>query len=140
MECHFTIPSQSAGDFARLYKRYDLQGGHVIKLGPRNEDAAREALQAWPGVSPDLDSRIQCDSSPSCASGALQIGGGITAANAREWLDAGASKVGTALRSESCLDLLRSLSRRISFPERNFREKDLMRSLKPWARTGLSWM
>ncbi|KAG6378552.1 hypothetical protein JVT61DRAFT_12817 [Boletus reticuloceps] len=67
------VASQSAGDFARLYKEYDLQGGHVIKLGPGNEDAAREALEAWPD--------------------ALQIGGGITATNAREWLDAGASKV-----------------------------------------------
>lgn len=47
-----TISSQSAGDFARLYREHDLQGGHVIKLGPRNEGAAREALQAWPGVSP----------------------------------------------------------------------------------------
>ncbi|KAF8450714.1 Phosphoribosylformimino-5-aminoimidazole carboxamide ribotide isomerase [Boletus edulis BED1] len=67
------VASQSAGDFARLYKEYDLQGGHVIKLGPGNEEAAREALEAWPD--------------------ALQIGGGITATNAREWLDAGASKV-----------------------------------------------
>ncbi|KAF8138286.1 Phosphoribosylformimino-5-aminoimidazole carboxamide ribotide isomerase [Boletus edulis] len=54
-------------------EKYDLQGGHVIKLGPGNEEAAREALEAWPD--------------------ALQIGGGITATNAREWLDAGASKV-----------------------------------------------
>ncbi|KAF8559111.1 Phosphoribosylformimino-5-aminoimidazole carboxamide ribotide isomerase [Imleria badia] len=67
------VASQSAGDFTCLYKEYDLQGGHVIKLGPGNEDAAREALAAWQG--------------------ALQIGGGITAANAQEWLDAGASKV-----------------------------------------------
>jgi len=67
------VASQSAGDFARLYRKHDLQGGHVIKLGPGNDGAAREALAAWPG--------------------ALQIGGGITAANAREWLDAGASKV-----------------------------------------------
>lgn len=44
--------SQSAGDFARLYKEHELQGGHVIKLGPGNEDAAREALDAWPGLSP----------------------------------------------------------------------------------------
>ncbi|KAG8218472.1 iron-containing alcohol dehydrogenase-domain containing protein [Butyriboletus roseoflavus] len=67
------VASQSAGEFARLYKEYDLQGGHVIKLGPRNEGAAREALEGWPD--------------------ALQIGGGITATNAQEWLDAGASKV-----------------------------------------------
>jgi phosphoribosylformimino-5-aminoimidazole carboxamide ribotide isomerase len=35
--------------------------------------AARAALQAWPG--------------------GLQLGGGVTAANAKEWLDAGASQV-----------------------------------------------
>ena len=42
-------------------------------LGPGNEEAATEALQAWPG--------------------GLQIGGGITAENAELWLDRGASHV-----------------------------------------------
>jgi phosphoribosylformimino-5-aminoimidazole carboxamide ribotide isomerase len=41
--------SLSAQDFARLYKKHDLEGGHVIKLGPGNDDAALEALRAWPG-------------------------------------------------------------------------------------------
>lgn len=27
-----------------------LEGGHVIKLGPGNDTAAKEALAAWPGV------------------------------------------------------------------------------------------
>ncbi|KIJ70566.1 hypothetical protein HYDPIDRAFT_172356 [Hydnomerulius pinastri MD-312] len=67
------VASHSPGDFARLYKKHGLRGGHVIKLGPRNDDSAKEALAAWPG--------------------GLQIGGGITADNAQEWLDAGASKV-----------------------------------------------
>ncbi|KAH7887742.1 hypothetical protein F5I97DRAFT_1951900 [Phlebopus sp. FC_14] len=67
------VASQSAGDFARLYRQHNLQGGHVIKLGPKNDAAAKDALSSWPG--------------------GLQIGGGITAANAQEWLDAGASKV-----------------------------------------------
>ncbi|PFH52722.1 hypothetical protein AMATHDRAFT_73857 [Amanita thiersii Skay4041] len=67
------VASQSAGYFARLYRERDLQGGHVIKLGPGNDEAAREALREWPG--------------------GLQIGGGITDENAQEWLDAGASKV-----------------------------------------------
>lgn len=48
-------------------------GGHVIKLGPNNDAAAREALAAW--------------------TGGLQVGGGISVKNAQEWLEAGASKV-----------------------------------------------
>jgi len=67
------VASQSSGDFARLYKANGLEGGHVIKLGPRNDAAAKEALAAWPG--------------------GLQIGGGINDKNAEEWLNAGASKV-----------------------------------------------
>ncbi|CAG8818013.1 5210_t:CDS:2, partial [Gigaspora margarita] len=59
--------------YAELYKRHNLTGAHVIKLGPGNDEAAREALRAWPG--------------------GLQIGGGITLDNAREWIDAGADKV-----------------------------------------------
>jgi phosphoribosylformimino-5-aminoimidazole carboxamide ribonucleotide (ProFAR) isomerase len=83
--------SQSSGDFARLYREHGLEGGHVIKLGPGNDDAARDALRAWPG--------------------ALQIGGGINDENAKEWLDAGASKVffdvlGTTVSS---FNVLRSL-------------------------------
>lgn len=59
--------------FAETFRNDQVTGGHVIKLGPGNDDAAREALAAWPG--------------------GLQIGGGISANNAREWLDAGASHV-----------------------------------------------
>ncbi len=59
--------------FAELYKSDGLSGGHVIKLGSGNDNAARAALAAWPG--------------------GLQIGGGITAENAAEWLDAGAAQV-----------------------------------------------
>lgn len=56
-----------------MYQKHGLEGGHVIKLGKGNDEAARDALDAWPG--------------------GLQVGGGITEENAREWLDAGASKV-----------------------------------------------
>lgn len=59
--------------FARTFLEDRLTGGHVIKLGPGNEEAAREALAAWPG--------------------GLQVGGGIHAGNAAGWLDAGASHV-----------------------------------------------
>lgn len=64
------LPSQW---YADLYKQDNLEGGHLIMLGPDNEDAAFRALQAWPG--------------------GLQIGGGITVENAKQWLEAGASKV-----------------------------------------------
>lgn len=56
-----------------MYNRDDLKGGHVIKLGPGNDDAARSALAAYPG--------------------GLQVGGGINADNAGSWLEAGASHV-----------------------------------------------
>ena len=69
---NFVAP-QSAGWFAELFRGADLVGGHVIKLGPGNDHAAREALAAWPG--------------------GLQLGGGITAANAAAWLTAGAAQV-----------------------------------------------
>ncbi len=59
--------------FARRYREDGLQGGHIIKLGSGNDEAARQALAAWPG--------------------GLQIGGGITPENAAEWLDAGASHI-----------------------------------------------
>src|SRR5690606_24782605 len=43
------VAEQGAADFAGLYRRHDLDGGHVIALGPGNEVAARTALAAWPG-------------------------------------------------------------------------------------------
>jgi phosphoribosylformimino-5-aminoimidazole carboxamide ribotide isomerase len=59
--------------YAELYRRDNLVGGHVIMLGPGNQLAAAEALAAWPG--------------------GMQVGGGITEANAVAWLDQGASHV-----------------------------------------------
>lgn len=59
--------------FAELYRKDDLRGGHIIKLGPGNDKAAEEALAAWPG--------------------GMQIGGGITAENGAYWLEKGASHV-----------------------------------------------
>ena len=67
------VSPQTAAWFADTYLKDKLSGGHVIKLGPGNEDAAKSALAAYPG--------------------GLQIGGGISAANASQWLDAGASHV-----------------------------------------------
>lgn len=59
--------------FAELYKKDNIRGGHVIMLGKGNVDAAKAALSAYPG--------------------GLQVGGGITADNAKEYIDAGASHV-----------------------------------------------
>ena len=59
--------------YAELYKGDNLHGGHVIMLGPGNEQAARDALAGFPG--------------------GLQVGGGVNVDNARSWLDAGASHV-----------------------------------------------
>jgi phosphoribosylformimino-5-aminoimidazole carboxamide ribotide isomerase len=69
---HFETGQPSAA-FARLYQSDNLPGGHVIALGPGNRAAALAALAAYPG--------------------GLQMGGGITPENAREYLDAGASHV-----------------------------------------------
>lgn len=59
--------------FAEQFRDDQLTGGHVIKLGPGNDLAARAALEAWRG--------------------GLQVGGGINEINASTWLDAGASHV-----------------------------------------------
>lgn len=67
------ISQFSAGHFARLYRENELDGVHIIMLGPGNEAAAREALAEWPGK--------------------FQIGGGITDSNVQRWLDWGAGKV-----------------------------------------------
>lgn len=67
------VSDEEPAAFARKYRRDGLRGGHIIKLGPGNEEAARAALAAWPG--------------------GMQIGGGITPDNATDWLDCGASHV-----------------------------------------------
>lgn len=73
--------SQHGGSYyAELYKKHNLQGGHIILLGgssneerAKNEAVAFDALQAWPN--------------------AMQLGGGVTSQNAQRYLDAGASHV-----------------------------------------------
>ncbi len=59
--------------FANLFRQHNMRGGHIIMLGPGNEDAARQALKAWPG--------------------GMQVGGGITEHNASDWIDVGAEAV-----------------------------------------------
>ncbi|MGN0345139.1 MAG: phosphoribosylformimino-5-aminoimidazole carboxamide ribotide isomerase [Lachnospiraceae bacterium] len=74
------VSEHSAADFARLYQKKGLRGGHVILLNARDSDyyeatkaQALSALSAYPG--------------------GLQVGGGITADNAPEFICGGASHV-----------------------------------------------
>ncbi|MFD2258099.1 phosphoribosylformimino-5-aminoimidazole carboxamide ribotide isomerase [Luteolibacter algae] len=67
------VSEKPPGWFAEKFRSDNLRGGHVIMLGKGNDAAAKEALSAWPG--------------------GLQVGGGIRSANAKQWLDAGASHV-----------------------------------------------
>lgn len=59
--------------YADLYRQHQLTGGHVIALGPGNQEQALNALRAWPQ--------------------GLQFGGGVNAENATAYLEAGASHV-----------------------------------------------
>lgn len=67
------VSDHPAAWFAELYRKDALSGGHVIMLGPGNEDEAMEAMAIWPG--------------------GLQVGGGIRPGGAWRWLDSGASHV-----------------------------------------------
>jgi phosphoribosylformimino-5-aminoimidazole carboxamide ribotide isomerase len=60
-------------NYAKMYEKDKLLGGHVIMLGPGNTEAAKSALHAYPQ--------------------GLQVGGGINDTNAKEWLEAGASHI-----------------------------------------------
>ncbi|MEA1967246.1 MAG: phosphoribosylformimino-5-aminoimidazole carboxamide ribotide isomerase [Thermodesulfobacteriota bacterium] len=62
-----------SSEFAEIYKKDNLFGGHVISLGAGNHEAVVSALNAFPK--------------------GLQIGGGVTPENARGFLDAEASHV-----------------------------------------------
>lgn len=74
-----------AAYFAELYKANQLEGAHVIMLGPGNEQAATEAIESWPGH--------------------LQVGGGITSENAQQWIARGAAKV--RIRKFNCIECLK---------------------------------
>jgi phosphoribosylformimino-5-aminoimidazole carboxamide ribotide isomerase len=41
--------ARPASWYAGMYRRDGLAAGHVIKLGPGNDEAAAEALEAFPG-------------------------------------------------------------------------------------------
>lgn len=67
------VSDKDASWFAELYRQDNLTDGHIILLGPGNEEAAQSALKVWPN--------------------AFHIGGGIDIDNAQFWLEAGAKKV-----------------------------------------------
>ncbi len=67
------VSDRPAGWYADLYRNDELTGGHLIMLGPGNEEPALEALRTYPG--------------------GLQIGGGMRPENAGRFLDAGASHI-----------------------------------------------
>ncbi len=74
------VSEYDAAYYAGLYRKYDLYGGHIIILNPKNSthyeadlQQAFGALKAWEG--------------------GLQIGGGINDENAALFLDKGASHV-----------------------------------------------
>ena len=74
------VSHYDAAHYANLYRRDGLTGGHIIMLNPASSSyyeatkkQAMKALEAYPG--------------------GMQIGGGVTAENAEEYLAAGASHV-----------------------------------------------
>ena len=74
------VSEQDAAFYANMYKEAGIHGGHIILLNAKDseyyeatKEQALKALAAYPG--------------------GLQIGGGITAENAKEFLAAGASHV-----------------------------------------------
>lgn len=74
------VSEKNAKDFAELYKKDGLTGGHIIILNAKDSEyfettkaQAETALQTYPG--------------------GMQIGGGVSEANAQEYIDMGASHV-----------------------------------------------
>ncbi len=74
------IATKDAAFYANMYEELELRGGHIILLNPVEspyyESTKRQALDAL-----------------SAAPGLMQIGGGINADNAADFLEAGASHV-----------------------------------------------
>ncbi len=66
--------------YAKIYKKYGLNGGHVIILNPKQSEYYDEDIR-------------QAKLALSSFSGGLQIGGGITADNAKNFIEMGADKV-----------------------------------------------
>ena len=67
------ISDHNAAHYADLYRQNDLRGGHIISLGPNNQQQVFKSLAAYPN--------------------GLQYGGGVNPENATEFLVAGASHI-----------------------------------------------
>ena len=67
------VAGEPSGWFADRFRTDGMAGGHVIMLGPGNEEAAQEAIAAWPD--------------------GFQVGGGVDVHNAASWIASGASHV-----------------------------------------------
>lgn len=74
------VSEKSAADYAKLYQKNHLEGGHVILLNGKDSSFYGET-------------KAQALSALSAYPGGLQAGGGITAENAEDFLEAGASHV-----------------------------------------------
>ena len=67
------VSNYDAAHYAKLYQQHQLTGGHVIALGPNNQEQVLAALAAYPN--------------------GLQFGGGVNLKNAASYLAAGASHI-----------------------------------------------
>lgn len=74
------VSDYDGGYYGKLYKDYDLNGGHIIILNHKESEFYEKDLQ-------------QAYKALSAFEGGLQIGGGITDENACEFLERGASHV-----------------------------------------------
>ncbi|MCC8028718.1 MAG: phosphoribosylformimino-5-aminoimidazole carboxamide ribotide isomerase [Lachnospiraceae bacterium] len=74
------VSEQDAAFYAQLYQRFQIRGGHVILLNAKDSPFYAET-------------KSQALSALRAAPDTLQVGGGITPENAREFLDAGATHV-----------------------------------------------
>ena len=78
--CENFVSEKDSAYYANLYREHSLDGGHIIILNGKDSEyyeatkaEALKALKAYPG--------------------GMQIGGGITAENASEYINAGASHI-----------------------------------------------
>lgn len=74
------VSEQDAAFFAKMYQNHGIKGGHIILLNPAGSEYYKET-------------KAQAMAALSAYPGGMQIGGGITAENALEFLEAGASHV-----------------------------------------------